>query len=783
MKKYLKRAASVLIAALLLSSLSCASPKQSESPTKEQGTVSPSDPGRESTSPSDGKTGPDLIPKEADVMKLSFLDPEGHSSYIYGEKGDPDYGSADFTSLYAEYGRDITIADVLEDPDTGLAYIVIKGKRIFLGLDFLARAMIYNCEPAGDYPSEEDAYAAWWQYYVTRWNAVLPEIPLYQEEAVTLYRSEISGPEKVPGTAWRSLSRALLYWSTSKESNTVTVASLEKLRGKYRFPGFDSATFSASDQAVSELTNGLSLVSLTEDGRPVWNETVVHDHEEVLNEDGSVTYTITLWEDLRFSDGSYVTAKDYLAFPMAFFSAPGAKADPGFSAGTELSLEGSDIFGAYEGVEKTPDTVKVFSGLRLLDERRFSLTVPTNALPDANSLAAIRLTAQYAPMWLGESEILDDGEGCYLSEDFYERDDLGDYVSAEHLRKIASEPEASDAYPFSGAYSVIWYSEGGTNNMPSVILLANEYYSGDLNGQKPAIHSIVWKAVAREEIYAQLQNGTVDIFTSLTGPEEIRTAADNAERSGGTILLSRYKTGLSSTLHFRADLGPVQFKEVRQALAHLLDRKALQEVMCAGISDLIDAPCSENALYNKAVRNGMRLRTYAQSTAEAILLLEANGWIYNAQGGAYVSGTRYKKIPKALMDERNLGYTSADGSVKVYERDGYCYMPLAVNFFLLENTLLSETLEGLLKSGVFKEAGMLVTVTEGSYAEAMDELHQRSLSGYYQGTPLHCAFDAYLTDYAAAPEDDSILFSVDPDEYELFSQSFFRDPADVVWLK
>ena len=790
MKKLFRWAASLAALVMAIGSVSCSSPRQTDDPAKDPGTAaptaSPSDPSKESGTLPDGSTDPGAVPQESSVMKLAFLDPEGHCIYVYGEKGDPGYADSDFTSLYAEYGRDVTLEDVHEDPDTGLAYLVVKGKRIFLGLDFLSRAMIYNSTPAGAYPSEEDAYAAWWRFYLTRWNTLLPEIPLCEEEAATLCRSEISGPEKVPETAWRGLSRAVLYWTTTKENNTVTIASVEKLTGKYRYPSFNAQTVSAPDRSVSELTDGLELVSLTEDGRFVWNETVVHDHEEVKNEDGSMTYTVTLWEDLRFSVGTYVTAKDYLAFPMAFLSAPGAEADPGFLQRTGLSLLGADLFASYQGggEDETEDTArKVFSGLRILDERKFSLTVPGSSLPDVNRLSAIRLTAQYAPMWLGESEILDDGEGCYLSEDFYEKDTLGKYLSAERIRRTAEEPSSSDAYPFSGPYSVIWYSEGGQEGKPMVVLSENPYFSGDLNGQKPGIRTLVWKTAAQEEIYAELANGTTDVFTCLNDPEDILSAREKASASGDTLRLSVYQTGRASALHFRADLGPVQFGEVRKALAHLLDRDTLRKGMSAGNGALIDAPCTGNALYHKAVKNGLRLKSYKFSLAEAILLLEAGGWIYNSRGEAYTSGIRYKKIAKELLDERNRAYTSADGSAKAFEKDGYIYMPLSVNVFAVRGSLLSENLQAILKNEVFKDAGMLISVTEGSYPEAMDELYQKPVSGYYQGLPLQCAFDADSRNYASAPMNDSVLFAVNPKEYEVFSQSFFRDPADVVWLK
>lgn len=779
--KIFHRWASLLSASLLvLSALSCASPSPGGDASSSPGgettvTVSPEGPSESEETPSE-----DPLPAEASVMRLGFLDPEGRCIYVYGEKGDPDYSEADFTSLYAEYGRSFSIADVFEDPDTGLAYMDVSGKKIPLGLDFLSRAMVYNCMPGGDYPSEEDVCAAWWRYYVTRWNALLPEIPLCGETAVTLYREAVKGVDAYPVTPYRDLAGALLFWSTEGEQDRIILGSLESLSGHFRDPYSGAEILSSADLTVSRLTNGLSLVTLTEDGRPAWNRTVVHDHQERENEDGSLTYTITLWEDLRFSDGSPVTAKDYLAYPLAFLSAVGTQADPAFYGRSVFHFSGLDTFRFYEGGALPNEPKGVFSGIRLLDERTFALTVPASDLPDANALFSLCLTAQYAPMWLGEAEILDDGSGCYLSEDFYDRADDGSYLMAEHLKKSLEDPESFRSYPCSGPYSVLHYS-GGTAE--SVILVRNEQYPGDPDGRKPSIGTVILKNVAWENVFSELVGGTLDVFTGITEAEDIREAAAFLETAGGSVKASRYALGNADVLHFRADLGPVQFLEVRQALAHLLDREALLTALQGGIGIIPDGPYTDHALYRAAVRDGMRLKHYSKSAAEAVLLLEEGGWIYNSKGGAYDSGIRYRKIPAELLDERNRTYAAQDGSVQCYEKDGFVYMPLVINFMAVKDSPVSGQLKEMLLGEDFRSAGMLVTVTEGSFQEATDELCQRPISGYYSGKPLFNAFGAFTEDYAEAPLDDSVRWSVDPQEYERFSQQYFRDPADMVWLK
>ena len=56
-----------------------------------------------------------------------------------------EYGK-DYISLYEQFGKEVTIADVEEDPETGFAYITKDGVKYELGLDFLTMAMVYNVD-------------------------------------------------------------------------------------------------------------------------------------------------------------------------------------------------------------------------------------------------------------------------------------------------------------------------------------------------------------------------------------------------------------------------------------------------------------------------------------------------------------------------------------------------------------------------------------------------------------------------------------------------------------
>ncbi len=335
-----------------------------------------------------------------------------------------EYG-VDYTSLYSQFGKDITIADVIEDEETGFAYIEKDGVEYELGLDFLSMAMVYNAVPTGDYATADDAYAAWWRLYMQRWNALLPEIPLYSNEYYDLYNAQIKGVEEHPTNPYWSPSAALIDWTSEKEDNSIIIGNTTDLSGKFRYANFGGSNPGAADLDVQNMTRGLETVASTKEGGYEWNDTVVKSHEEVMNEDGSKTFTITIYDDLKFSDGSPVTAKNYLVQPMALSTPVGAAA-AGKDHKLLMSFVGFDTFNTYDGTEGSG--TKEMAGLRLIDDHPFSVTVSADYEPYFYDITYAGFYADYAPAWMGEADLKDDGNGCYFTDEFYAKDGEGKYV-------------------------------------------------------------------------------------------------------------------------------------------------------------------------------------------------------------------------------------------------------------------------------------------------------------------------------------------------------------------
>ena len=67
------------------------------------------------------------------------------------------------------------------------------------------------------------------------------------------------------------------------------------------------------------LMSGYALADYNRDYVLDWDPVVVKDHEVIENDDGSKTYRFEINDNLKWSDGSPITAKDYVFKSSASF--------------------------------------------------------------------------------------------------------------------------------------------------------------------------------------------------------------------------------------------------------------------------------------------------------------------------------------------------------------------------------------------------------------------------------------------------------------------------------
>ena len=684
-----------------------------------------------------------------------------------------EYG-VDYTSLYSQFGKETTIADVTEDEETGLCYIEKDGVEYELGLDFLSMAMVYNTQVVDGWDTEDDVYATWWRYYMQRWNYLMPEIPLYANEYYDLYNAQIKGTDEHPTNPYWSPAAALIDWTSEKEDNSIILGNTTDLSGKFRYAAFGGSNPGAADLDVQNLSTGLETVATTKEGGFEWNPTVVKSHEETMNEDGTRTYTVTIYDDLKLSDGTPVTVKNYVVFPMVF-SSPVAVAAAGKDHQSGMTLEGFKTFNTYDGTEGSG--TKELAGLRMIDDYTYSITVSADYANYFYAISYAGLSAYDVSLWIGDADVKDDGNGVYFTDDFYAKKD-DKYVMADHI--VAASQNTDTTYPYSGPYVVKSYDSADK----SAVLELNPNFKGNYEGVKPTIAKVVYKKIVSSTQLEDLKAGTLDVIGGITGGDETNEALALADGSEGKYVYTHYSRAGYGKLGFRADYGPAQFTEVRQAIAYCMDRAKFAKDFTGGYGGVVDGPYySGSWMYKAAVDQGMILNAYATSVDSAIEVLTEGGWVYDAEGNDYVEGVRYKKIPGAVATENDINYKSKDGAYVTTKVGDDYYMPLVLNWYgTSDNPFTDQLMTGFASNDNVIAAGFNVQYTIGDFAPMLDELYQAAVYGYYSGSPMYSVFN-FATGFTSAAYDYSYQMTIDPAMYDDYSAYYIKDQADVYWLK
>ena len=560
--------------------------------------------------------------------------------------------------------------------------------------------------------------------------------------------------------------------------NKVILGDVTELSGDFRYPGWGSSSVGASDQGVWFLTSGLSTMESDQGGAYQWSQTVVKSHEETENDDSTCTYTIEIYDDLKFSDGSPVTAKNYLAYVLSF-STPVAQGT-NHSGMNGQALVGFEDFNAYTGPGSETGT-KEFSGVRLLGDYTFSLTVSSDYYPSYFAYTNGAVQPYVLEQWLGKDvDIMDDGNGCYLTDNYYEMNGE-DYVKAAEILGNRYNLDI----PYSGPYVVSEWDEGTSQ----AVMTINPEYKGNFEGQKPSIETIVYSKIIEETQVAQLTGGEIDVLGQVTGGDATKAAL--AVVDGEKFVETHYQRAGYGKIQFDCDFGPTMFQEVRQAVTYLLNRTEFCQTFTGGYGVVVDGPYSPDLAPWRAVQDEIELIDYSFSPETAKKVLEDGGWIYNSKGEAYEEGAegvdavRYKKLTADeanVLDGINKTYASVsntDGvTYQTVEVNGEYYMPLAINWFGSSPNEVTDLISTTLaNSSDLAAAGMVVRATTGDFDKLLGEIYREPTYGY-NGTPTYGMYNLATGFSALTNLDTSYQWSHDPAWFTNSSNKLY-DPYDI----
>ena len=675
-----------------------------------------------------------------------------------------------YESVYEKIGKQVTLDSVTER--AGKAYATVGGVEYELGMDFLSMAMVYNATPTANFPTATDAYNEWWRLYIQRWNLLAPEVPLYSNQYYDVYNAKIENLQTNP---YWGVADAIVSARVTTSDNSVILGSHTELTGNFRDSSFGKSAPGSSDLDIQNLTSGYSTVVADMGGVFQWaGADILRSHTQTENADGTLTFTMTVADDLTFSDGTPITAENYVVSTLVGSSKVMREAGGSDAAG--LTLVGYEAFHAYEG----GGTPVPFSGIRLLDTHTFSVTVKPEY---ANYYYAIRYGA-FTPaplaLYLGEYRIKDDGQGAYIESGFYEKTDrngVSAYVTSETLKNNI-QSVSKDEFPYSGPYVVESYDASSK----VATLKRNERYKGDFRG-KASIDKISYVKIVAETQLDQLKKGRVDVLASITGGEETKAAlavVDNVR-----FKETHYDRAGYGKLAFRCDFGAAQFAEVRRAVMYTIDRNEFAQTFTGGYGSVVDAPYYTGSATYQAVKDKLQLNKYEYSVEKAKESLRRGGWLYDEDGEEYDEddgGVRYKKLSGYELTYNNLSYASTDNKYKTVKRNGSYYMPLVINWMGTQPNAVTDQLITAWQNNknAGEKIGMYITYASGDMASALyGEYNQMPAYGF---TKARYNAVNFATGFTSAVYDQSFAWTIDPDMYDNYSSNYLMDEADF-WVK
>lgn len=421
--------------------------------------------------------------------------------------------------------------------------------------------------------------------------------------------------------------------------------------------------YNTSDVDVTALVNGYNLsrwdyglgsfhedetvvsgvAVLERDGTEISGSLLVHDDTE-----GNRTFVFGLNEELEYSDGTPILAKDY-AFNVLLETSPQA---------LELGAD-TDNYAGILGVEayRSGESAAI-SGVRILGDHMLSLTVSRAYLPYFYEMGLLRCWPKPLHVIAPGCDVKDDGEGAYIEGPF----------TAELLKKTLLDPETgyvSHPSVVSGPYRLTAY-DAETHVAEFEI---NDKYRGNWEGLKPVIRYLTLKPAANETMMEQLEAGEFGLINKTLNAESIQKGIVLA--GSQNYAMSSYARIGQSYISFNCEKPVVSSQAVRQAIACCLDKDetvsryagvfgtrvdgyyGIGQWMYRVVSGAMEPPIpepDENAsaaeldAYEKALEAWDELSldgvpVYNLDTEKAAALLAEDGWTLNREGRPFTPGT------------------------------------------------------------------------------------------------------------------------------------------------
>ena len=525
----------------------------------------------------------------------------------------------------------------------------------------------------------------------------------------------------------------------------LTVGSTTPFDGKFftQLWGNDS-----SDLDVRMLIHGYDTIEWSdEQSQFAVNPSVVSGLLVAENAAGDRSYTLTLYDDLYFSDGTKITAWDY-AFSVLL------SIDPKLA---ELGANPRPMDYLFGYADYVSGTAQYLSGLHVQDDNTLVFRVLNDYLPYFYELTMLECVPYPIHVIAPGCEVRDDGEGVYIAN---ADDGVAEPVfTTELLRQtILDEQTGYMSHPsvVSGPYKLTSF-DGTTAEFE-----INEQYKGNSKGLKPSIQKLIYRTADNATMMEALGRGEYGLLNRCVSNDAVQQGLDLIT-GGDTFTMSNYMRSGMSFINFCTEKRPMDSLAVRQAIAMCMDKDGFvrdtlgnngvrvdgyygmgqwMSLLADGTQGYPveepapDAPEAEQEAYTQKIAeweamNLDSVHTYGLDIEAAQALLAEDGWTLNREGGEFRPG------------EDDVRCKDFDGELVALELKLLCP----------ENSSMNDSIDANFAANL-AQAGILLDVQ----VMPMQELLQH----YYRGTERDCDMIMLATNFDVVFEP-SIYFMPDTD--------------------
>lgn len=517
-----------------------------------------------------------------------------------------------------------------------------------------------------------------------------------------------------------------------QRGTSLTVGSNTELDG---FFGTDMWGNNTATLDCRALLQGYATVASTRTLGLALNGRALSSVNTTFEANGDRTYVLEISQDLLYNNSQPITAKDYV-FSVLLAGSPFIQAIGGTS-------------GAYNHIvgyeEYNLGRANVISGVHLLSDYSFSLTVAAKYLPYFYGLAMLSITPYPMSVIAPGCDIVDNGAGAEIVAAADAATVTGNgftpgEFSVQMLRETMMNPETG--YVFnpqvtSGPY----YLESYNKDTHTAAFRINEVYLGNYEGQKPHIESIIIKPVKNDTMITEMQNGEVDLLNKVSNIVPVTEGLDLADVQQAVQRVNYPRTGFAF-LSFACEdeEGPTSHVAVRKAISLCFDKQELvNETVGAsngipvyGYYGLGQWMLQQNFARDEAagkeellVSEAMGQFVTNKDMAAAEQLLVDDGWVLNETGAPFTKGTD------------KVRYADIDGTLTA----------LQINWAKSAESASGTATENALRPA-FEELGIALEVTEMPFSEMLRHYYrqkERTYNMFFLATNFEYIFDPYYT--------------------------------------